>query len=48
MDLIDQLQFNQVIIFVSQVHYAVKLNEVLNKNAIPSKAIHGRMSLEER
>ena len=48
MDLIDQLQFNQVIIFVSQVHYAVKLNEVLNKNAIPSKAIHGRMTLEER
>jgi len=48
MDLIDQLQFNQVIIFVSQVHYAVKLNEVLNKNAIPSKAIHGRMGLEDR
>jgi len=48
MDLIDQLQFNQVIIFVSHVNYAVKLNEVLNKNAIPSKAIHSKMSLEDR
>ena len=48
MDLIDQLQFNQVIIFVKHVNYAVKLNEVLNKNAIPSKAIHSRMLLEDR
>jgi len=48
MDLIDQLQFNQVIIFVSHVNYAVKLNEVLNKNAIPSKAIHSKMNLEDR
>ena len=48
MDLIDQLQFNQVIIFVKHVNYAVKLNEVLNKNAIPSKAIHSRMQLEDR
>jgi len=48
MDLIDQLQFNQVIIFVSHVSYAVKLNEVLNKNFIPSKAIHSKMMLEDR
>jgi len=48
MDLIDQLQFNQVIIFVSHVNYAVKLNEVLNSNAIPSKAIHSKMALEDR
>lgn len=48
MDLIDSLQFNQVIIFVSHVQYAVKLNEVLNKNAIPSKAIHSKMQLEDR
>ena len=40
MDLIDQLQFNQVIIFVKSVKYAIKLAEVLVKNAIPSKAIH--------
>ena len=35
MDLIDQLQFNQVIIFVKSVKYAMKLAEVLVKNAIP-------------
>jgi len=33
---------------VSHVNYAVKLNEVLNKNAIPSKAIHSKMSLDDR
>lgn len=48
MDLIDELQFNQVIIFVSHVNYAVKLNEVLNKNSFPSKAIYSRLPLEER
>ena len=40
MDLIDQLAFNQVIIFVKSVQYAVKLAEILNRNALPSKAIH--------
>jgi ATP-dependent RNA helicase UAP56/SUB2 len=39
-DLIDALDFNQVIIFVKSVAYAVKLAEILNKNTIPSKAIH--------
>jgi ATP-dependent RNA helicase UAP56/SUB2 len=39
-DLIDQLSFNQVIIFVNEVKYAIKLAEILNKNTIPSKAIH--------
>lgn len=48
MDLIDQLQFNQVIIFVSKVTKAIKLTEVLNQNAIPSKAIHSDMTMEER
>lgn len=33
---------------MSHVNYAVKLNEVLNKNAIPSKAIHSKMSLDDR
>jgi ATP-dependent RNA helicase UAP56/SUB2 len=40
MDLLDQLQFNQVIIFVKSVKYADKLAEVLNKDAFPAKAIH--------
>jgi len=48
MDLIDQLQFNQVIIFVKSVKYAMKLAEVLVKNAIPSKAIHRDVPQEER
>jgi len=37
MDLIDAFVFNQVIIFVKSVQYAVKLAEILNKNAIPSR-----------
>ena len=48
MDLIDQLQFNQVIIFVKSVKYAIKLAEVLVKNAIPSKAIHRDVPQDER
>ena len=48
MDLIDNLQFNQVIIFVKSVKYAIKLTEVLVKNSIPSKAIHRDIPQEER
>lgn len=48
MDLIDQLAFNQVIIFVKSVQYAVKLAEILNRNALPSKAIHRGIAQEER
>ena len=48
MDLIDQLQFNQVIIFVSSVAYAKKLVEVLNEGAIPAKAIHREIPNEKR
>lgn len=42
-DLIDALDFNQVIIFVKSVAYATKLAEILNKNTIPSKAIHSEI-----
>jgi ATP-dependent RNA helicase UAP56/SUB2 len=48
MDLIDQLEFNQVIIFVKSVAYANKLSEILNKNTLPSKAIHSEIKQEER
>ena len=48
MDLIDQLQFNQVIIFVSSIAYAKKLVEVLNKESIPAKAIHREIPNEKR
>lgn len=48
MDLLDQLQFNQVIIFVKSVKYAKKLAEVLNKQLFPTKAIHSEMDQAER
>ena len=48
MDLIDQLQFNQVIIFVSSIAYAKKLVEVLNRESIPAKAIHRDIPNEKR
>jgi len=47
-DLIDALDFNQVIIFVKSVAYAIKLAEILNKNTIPSKSIHRGVPQEER
>jgi ATP-dependent RNA helicase UAP56/SUB2 len=48
MDLIDSLDFNQIIIFVKSVASAIKLSEILNKNTLPSKAIHSGLSQEER
>lgn len=48
MDLIDQLEFNQIIIFVAKVNYATKLAEVLEKNKFPTKAMHSGLSQEER
>ncbi len=47
-NLIDQLAFNQVIIFVKSVRYAIKLAEILNEDMIPSKAIHRGIPQEER
>lgn len=47
-DLIDQLAFNQIIIFVKEVVFAVKLSEILNKSSIPSKSIHRGIPQEER
>ena len=48
MDLIDSLDFNQIIIFVKSVAYAIKLAEILNKSSFPSKAIHSGLKQEER
>ena len=48
MNLLDQLAFNQVIIFVKSVQYADKLAQVLNRDAFPTKAIHSGMKQEER
>ncbi len=43
-DLIDSLSFNQIIIFVKSVAYAIKLSEILNKSALPSQAIHSNLT----
>jgi len=48
MELIDSLEFNQIIVFVKSVAYAIKLAEILNKASLPSKAIHSKLSQEER
>lgn len=47
-DLLDHLQFNQVIIFVSQVKRADALSKLLYKQGFPSVCMHSRLSQEDR
>lgn len=47
-DLLDALQFNQVVIFVKNVLRAVELNKLLKESKFPSTAIHSNLSQEER
>jgi len=47
-DLLDALDFNQVVIFVKSVSRATALNNLLNDCNFPSVAMHGSMSQEER
>lgn len=47
-DLLDSLMFNQVIVFVKSVNYAIKLDEILRKGNFPSIAIHRDLPQEER
>lgn len=47
-DLLDALQFNQVIIFVKSVSRAQALNKLLNDNNFPSIATYSGLSQEER
>ena len=47
-ELLDALQFNQVIIFVKSVKRADALNGLLIKSGFPSVCIHGRMKQPER
>jgi len=39
-DLLDALQFNQVVIFVKSVSRAVELNKILVESRFPSTSIH--------
>lgn len=46
--LLDALEFNQVVIFVSKVQRAKELNKLLEDCNFPSICIHGAMKQEER
>lgn len=47
-DLLDALEFNQVIIFVSKVNRAIELNKLLVECNFPSICTHSRMKQQER
>jgi ATP-dependent RNA helicase UAP56/SUB2 len=47
-DLLDALEFNQVVIFVKSVNRASELNKLLQDCNFPSICIHGGMKQEER
>jgi len=48
LDLLDTLEFNQVVIFVKSVQRAKKLNELLVECKFPSIAIYSSLKQEER
>ena len=47
-DLLDALQFNQVVIFVSNFKRAVELNRLLEECNFPTMCIHSKMKQPER
>jgi len=47
-DLLDALEFNQVVIFVSRVNRATELNKLLAECNFPSICIHSRLKQPER
>ena len=47
-DLLDSLEFNQVMIFVRSSQRAQALNQLLRKTGFPSTCIHARMKQQER
>merc|ERR1712124_135591 len=47
-DLLDALEFNQVVIFVKSVQRAVALDKLLTECNFPSIAIHSGLNQEER
>ena len=48
LDVIDKVQFNQVIIFVNNIQRCEALSDILSQNGIPSIAIHADLPQEER
>jgi len=47
-DLLDALEFNQVVIFVKSVRRATELNKLLQDGNFPSICIHGSLEQDER
>lgn len=47
-DLLDQLEFNQVVIFVKSIQRAIALDRLLVECNFPSIAIHSNLNQEER
>ena len=47
-DVLDSVQFNQVIIFVNSIQRCETLSDILTKNEFPSIAIHADLPQEER
>jgi ATP-dependent RNA helicase UAP56/SUB2 len=47
-DLLDALEFNQVVIFCSKVERAIELNRLLTMCNFPSICLHSRLSQEQR
>ena len=47
-DLLDALEFNQVVIFVSKVQRATELNRLLDECNFPSMCIHSGMKQDQR
>merc|ERR1712194_617421 len=47
-DLLDALEFNQVVIFVKSVQRATALNKLLTECSFPSETIHSGLSQEDR
>jgi ATP-dependent RNA helicase UAP56/SUB2 len=47
-DLLDALEFNQLVIFVKSVTRAAELNQLLCEASFPSTCIHSQMKQEER
>jgi ATP-dependent RNA helicase UAP56/SUB2 len=47
-DLLDQLEFNQVVIFVNKQQRASELDKLLKECTFPSMHIHGKLPMEER
>lgn len=47
-DLLDTLEFNQVVIFVKSVQRAIALDKLLNECNFPSISIHSNLKQEER